>query len=174
VRLILPDGSTKITPDLSMRPMSTTAAYLNSYTGLTLPPTELARLLERMGLTATAVLDNPPSATTTTPDNPNAPPPDLTLLLPPTRPDVLHPVDLVEDSAIAYGFNKLPRAFPSTSTVAQPLEVSKLADLVRRECGMCGWVEVLPLILVSFFDPISRRFGVDVRDSARTTRTLRG
>ncbi|KAG9074542.1 phenylalanine--tRNA ligase subunit beta [Ceratobasidium sp. 370] len=143
VRLILPDGSTRITPDLSMRPMSTTSTYLNSYTGLTLSSTELARLLERMGLTATAVLDAPSSTSPTATD------PDLTLLIPPTRPDILHPVDLVEDSAIAYGFNKLPRAFPATSTVAQPLEVSKLADLVRRECGMCGWVEVLPLILCS-------------------------
>ncbi|KDN51100.1 hypothetical protein RSAG8_00729, partial [Rhizoctonia solani AG-8 WAC10335] len=132
VRLILPDGSTKITPDLSLRPMSTTAAYINSYTGLTLSPQDLASMLERMGLRATAVSE------------PNT---DLSLLIPPTRPDILHPVDLVEDAAIAYGFNKLPRSFPAVSTVAQPLEVSKLADLIRRECAMCGWVEVLPLIL---------------------------
>ncbi|CAE6437834.1 unnamed protein product [Rhizoctonia solani] len=134
VRLILPDGSTKITPDLSLRPMSTTAAYINSFTGLTLTPQELAPMLQRMGLQATAT---------------NEPDADLTLLIPPTRPDILHPVDLVEDAAIAYGFNKLPRAFPAVNTVAQPLEVSKLADLVRRECAMCGWIEVLPLILCS-------------------------
>ncbi|QRV72477.1 phenylalanyl-tRNA synthetase beta chain [Ceratobasidium sp. AG-Ba] len=142
VRLILPDGSTKITPDLTYRPMTTSSAYLNSYTGLTLSSNELAANLERMGLTATAVLDAPSA----TPASSN---PDITLLIPPTRPDILHPVDLVEDSAIAYGFNKLPRAFPAVNTVAQPLEVSKLADLIRRECAMCGWIEVLPLILCS-------------------------
>ncbi|KAF8760272.1 phenylalanyl-tRNA synthetase subunit beta [Rhizoctonia solani] len=109
VRLILPDGSTKITPDLSLRPMSTTAAYINSFTGLTLTPQELAPMLQRMGLQATAT---------------NEPDADLTLLIPPTRPDILHPVDLVEDAAIAYGFNKLPRAFPAVNTVAQPLECS--------------------------------------------------
>ncbi|EUC62312.1 phenylalanyl-tRNA synthetase, beta subunit [Rhizoctonia solani AG-3 Rhs1AP] len=134
VRLILPDGSTKITPDLSLRPMSTTAAYINSYTGLTLSSKELASMFERMGLQATAAFD--PKA-------------DLSLLIPPTRPDILHPVDLVEDAAIAYGFNKLPKSFPAVSTVAQPLEVSKLGDLIRKECAMCGWVEVLPLILCS-------------------------
>ncbi|CAE6424407.1 unnamed protein product [Rhizoctonia solani] len=134
VRLVLPDGSTRITPDLSLRPMNTTAAYINSYTGLTLSPQDLASMLERMGLQATARSD--PTA-------------DLALLIPPTRPDILHPVDLVEDAAIAYGFNKLPKAFPAVNTVAQPLEVSKLADLVRRECAMCGWIEVLPLILCS-------------------------
>ncbi|CAE6428386.1 unnamed protein product [Rhizoctonia solani] len=134
VRLILPDGSTKITPDLSLRPMSTTAAYINSYTGLALSPNDLASMFERMGLQATAAFD--PEA-------------DLSLLIPPTRPDILHPVDLVEDAAIAYGFNKLPKSFPAVSTVAQPLEVSKLADLIRKECAMCGWIEVLPLILCS-------------------------
>lgn len=143
MRIILPDGTSKITPDLSVRPLSTSSAYINSYTALNLSPEEIAGLFVKMGLQATAVLDAPTSNTSLSPSA------DLTLLIPPTRPDILHPVDLVEDAAIAYGFNRLPRTFPAVSTVAQPLEVSKLADLVRRECAMCGWVEVLPLILVS-------------------------
>ncbi|KAB5595475.1 Phenylalanyl-tRNA synthetase beta chain [Ceratobasidium theobromae] len=143
VRIILPDGTSKITPDLSVRPLSTSSAYINSYTALNLSPEEIAGLFVKMGLQATAVLDAPTSNTSLSPSA------DLTLLIPPTRPDILHPVDLVEDAAIAYGFNRLPRTFPAVSTVAQPLEVSKLADLVRRECAMCGWVEVLPLILCS-------------------------
>jgi phenylalanyl-tRNA synthetase beta chain len=55
----------------------------------------------------------------------------------------------MEDAAIAYGFNNLPDTFPKTNTVAQPLAISKLCDIVRREWAMCGWVEVLPLILCS-------------------------
>lgn len=55
----------------------------------------------------------------------------------------------MEDAAIGYGFNNLPKTFPTTGTVAQPLAVSKLSDLVRREWAMAGWVEVLPLILCS-------------------------
>ncbi|KAF8607952.1 phenylalanyl-tRNA synthetase [Ceratobasidium sp. AG-I] len=152
VRIVLPDGSSKITPDLSTRPISTSAAYINSYTGLSLSAEEISHLLSQMGLIPTATAPTTTtttSASTTTTSALPSPPPDLTLLLPPTRPDILHPVDLVEDCAIAYGFNKLPKSFPATSTVAQPLEVSKLSDLVRRECGMCGWVEVLPLILCS-------------------------
>jgi hypothetical protein len=54
----------------------------------------------------------------------------------------------MEDAAIAYGFNNLPDAFPTTSTVAQPLAVSKLSDIIRHEWAYAGWVEVLPLILV--------------------------
>jgi len=36
----------------------------------------------------------------------------------------------------------------ATSTVAQPLAVSKLSDIIRHEWAYAGWVEVLPLILV--------------------------
>lgn len=70
--------------------------------------------------------------------------------VPPTRADVLHQADIMEDVAIAYGFNKLPRSFPSKSgTVAQPLMINKLSDIVRLEAAMAGWSEVMPLILCS-------------------------
>jgi phenylalanyl-tRNA synthetase beta chain len=55
----------------------------------------------------------------------------------------------MEDAAIAYGFNNIPRTFPNTNTVAQSLAVSKVSDLVRREWASASWVEVLPFILVS-------------------------
>lgn len=76
-------------------------------------------------------------------------PDEIEVQIPCTRPDIFHECDIMEDAAIAYGFNNLPRTFPATGTVAQPLAVSKLSDLVRREWAMAGWVEVLPLILVS-------------------------
>ena len=72
----------------------------------------------------------------------------LNVAIPPTRPDILHECDIMEDAAIAYGFNNLPDMFPVTSTVAQPLAVSKLSDIIRHEWAYAGWVEVLPLILV--------------------------
>lgn len=70
--------------------------------------------------------------------------------IPPTRADVLHQCDVMEDVAIAYGFNSLPRSFPSKSgTIAQPLPINKLSDIIRVEAAMAGWSEVLPLILCS-------------------------
>lgn len=68
----------------------------------------------------------------------------------------------MEDAAVAYGFNNLPDTFPSTSTVAQPLALSKLSDIIRVEWALAGWVEVLPLILVGLLPcytpcPISTR-----------------
>ncbi|KAL6309522.1 hypothetical protein BKA93DRAFT_723109 [Sparassis latifolia] len=132
-KVIFPDGTTRITPDLSYRPATAHASYINSCTGLKLNATEVASLLERMTLHAAVSSD-----------------PDVVdVQIPPTRPDILHECDLMEDAAIAYGFNKLPDTFPPTSTVAQPLALSKLSDIVRKEWALAGWVEVLPLILCS-------------------------
>jgi len=76
-------------------------------------------------------------------------PDELLVSIPATRPDILHECDIMEDAAIAYGFNNLPHTFPATSTVAQPLAISKLSDIVRLEWALAGWIEVLPLILCS-------------------------
>jgi phenylalanyl-tRNA synthetase beta chain len=76
---------------------------------------------------------------------------ELLVEIPATRPDILHECDIMEDAAIAYGYNNLPDAFPVTNTVAQPLAISKVSDVVRTEWAFSGWVEVLPLILVRCF-----------------------
>ncbi|KAI9512203.1 phenylalanyl-tRNA synthetase subunit beta [Russula earlei] len=134
VKIIYPDGRTVISPDLSWRRTQAHASYINSCTGLSLSVTQVKDLLERMSL-RTELL---PEDTDT-----------LNVAIPPTRPDILHECDIMEDAAIAYGFNNLPDAFPATSTVAQPLAISKLSDIIRHEWAYAGWVEVLPLILCS-------------------------
>ena len=55
----------------------------------------------------------------------------------------------MEDAAIAYGYNNLPRTFPATGTVGRPLPLSKLSDIVREAAAMAGWAVVMPLILCS-------------------------
>ncbi|KZW04107.1 phenylalanyl-tRNA synthetase [Exidia glandulosa HHB12029] len=134
IRVVLPDGTSKVTPDLAPQRRTAHASYINACTGLSLPPKDIAELLNRMTLSAT-----------TSPTEPD----QLLVEVPPTRPDILHECDIMEDAAIAYGFNNLPRTFPPTNTVAQPLAISKLCDLVRREWAQAGWVEALPLILCS-------------------------
>lgn len=112
------------------------AAYINSCTGLSLSSSEISKLLQKMALGS--------SVSATDPDV-------LSIEVPPTRPDILHECDIMEDAAVAYGFNNLPKAFPKTNTVAQSLGLSRISDIVRREWALAGWVEVLPLILVSCF-----------------------
>ena len=79
--------------------------------------------------------------------------------VPPTRADVLHQADIMEDVAIVYGYNKLPRniqKLPShmekvyrAPPEGKPLAINKLSDSVRLEVGMAGWTEVVTLILCS-------------------------
>lgn len=134
VRLVWPDGKETITPDLSSRSTTASVEYINSCTGLSLSASEIAELLRRMTLEATASKTNPD---------------EILVQVPAWRPDILHECDIMEDAAIAYGFNNLKKTFPATNTVAQQLPVSKLCDVVRREWAYAGWVEVLPLILCS-------------------------
>ena len=128
------DESRKV-PILSPRCATAEIDYINSCTGVELAAEEICKLLTKMAYTAT------PSA-----NNSNL----IDVNIPITRADVLHQADIMEDVCIAYGFNKLPRFFPKVSaTVAQPLAVNKLADVLRHEAAMAGWAEVLPLILCS-------------------------
>ncbi|KAJ3563368.1 hypothetical protein NP233_g8984 [Leucocoprinus birnbaumii] len=134
IKVVLPDGTVRVTPDISEREAVAHASYINSCTKLNLNAQEASTLLQKMSL-----------RTELSPTNPD----QIIVNIPATRPDILHECDIMEDAAIAYGFNNLPDVFPTTSTVAQPLAVSKLSDVIRREWALAGWVEVLPLILCS-------------------------
>lgn len=134
VKVVLANGQSHISPNISNQKRTARASYVNSCTGLSLTSSEVSALLQRMSLHASV-----------SPTNSD----EILVNVPPTRPDILHECDIMEDAAIAYGFNNLPDTFPSTNTVAQPLAISKLSDVVRLEWALAGWVEVLPLILCS-------------------------
>jgi phenylalanyl-tRNA synthetase beta chain len=126
---------TRQTPDISPRKTEAEVDYINNCCGLSESPQRLCELLKKMCYTAK------PSS-----KNQNL----IEVLIPPTRADVLHQCDIMEDVAIAYGFNNLPRTSPNkASTIAQPLMINKLGDIVRMEAAMAGWSEVMPLILCS-------------------------
>ncbi|KFY06693.1 hypothetical protein V492_07837 [Pseudogymnoascus sp. VKM F-4246] len=127
------NGETRITPDLSYRRFEAEVDYINNCCGLSETPERLCELLTKMCYKAT------PSST-----DKNI----LDVSIPQTRADVLHQCDIMEDVAVAYGFNRLPRNNPNKSaTIAKPLPINKLGDIVRLESAMAGWTEVMPLIL---------------------------
>ena len=53
--------------------------------------------------------------------------------VPPTRSDVLHAVDIIEDVAIAYGYNNIPLVIPNTLCFGAPLPINQFCDLLRAE-----------------------------------------
>lgn len=129
------NDESRIVPDLAPRPTTASLAYLNACCGLSLGPTDVSSLLTKMCY----------EVQLSTKDQDI-----LDVRIPPTRADVLHQADIMEDLAIAFGFNRLPRAFPKVSaTIGQPLAINKLSDIIRLEAAMAGWNEVMPLILCS-------------------------
>jgi len=141
------NAQSRRTPNLTPRSTQASTPYINACCGLSLTPPEICTLLTRMSHTAH------PSPTTPT---------LIDVHIPPTRADILHQADIMEDVAIAYGFNRLPRSFPAISgTIAQPLAINKLSDIVRMEAAMAGWSEVLPLILCSHAENFSHLNRVD-------------
>ena len=48
------------------------------------------------------------------------------------RSDVLHPIDIVEDICIAYGYNNIEPEFPEVSTVGKLSDMEKLKEMIRE------------------------------------------
>ncbi len=67
----------------------------------------------------------------------------LSVRVPPTRADILHACDVVEDVAIAHGYNNIPKMIPAAYTQGRELPVNQFTELLRGECAMAGFTEVL-------------------------------
>ncbi|KAL2202045.1 beta subunit of phenylalanyl-tRNA synthetase [Sarocladium strictum] len=126
---------TRVTPTLKSRQTTAEIDYINSCTGLSESAEGICKLLEKMAY------ECKPSTSDSN---------LLEVAVPVTRPDVLHQCDIMEDVAVCYGFNNLPRTSPHRgATVGAPLPINKLSDVIRIEAAMAGWSEVMPLILCS-------------------------
>lgn len=73
----------------------------------------------------------------------------LDVCAPMCRSDVLHSCDIMEDIAIGYGFQNLPKTIPTSSTIAAPFPLNKLSDAIRLEMALSGFTEALTLTLVN-------------------------
>jgi phenylalanyl-tRNA synthetase beta chain len=123
----------EVTPDLSDRDMTASVKYINACVGIQQTGQELANLVEKMSLKATLSKDGT----------------ELLVKVPPTRADVLHQCDIMEDAAIAYNINKIVETFPKANCVSVPLPINKLSDMIRKECAFAGFTEALAFTLCS-------------------------
>ena len=101
-----PDGTVLKTPDLSPREMDIDNGYVNATLGMEFTPEETAGYLAMMGHEAE------PGET-------------LRVRVPRYRTDIMHPIDLVEDVAIAYGYDRFVPVIPEIASEAgeEPLEI---------------------------------------------------
>ncbi|KAI8619954.1 hypothetical protein BC830DRAFT_1078205, partial [Chytriomyces sp. MP71] len=132
VEVVQTDGESVLYPDLSLRTFETDSNYINKLVGIELPRAKMMTFLEKMGLTATASAANDKA---------------IKVKAPATRSDILHPVDIMEDVAVSYGFNNVPKTMPKASTPGAMFPVNKLSDQIRKELALSGYTEVLPFIL---------------------------
>jgi phenylalanyl-tRNA synthetase beta chain len=69
--------------------------------------------------------------------------------VPPTRHDVIHACDIIEDVAISYGYNNIVRTIPQTNRIAEQFGLNKLTDLLREGIAAAGFTECLTFALCS-------------------------
>eukprot|EP00657_Telonema_sp_P-1_P003954 TRINITY_DN19194_c0_g1_i2.p2 TRINITY_DN19194_c0_g1~~TRINITY_DN19194_c0_g1_i2.p2 ORF type:complete len:263 (+),score=82.36 TRINITY_DN19194_c0_g1_i2:145-933(+) len=69
--------------------------------------------------------------------------------VPCTRSDVMHQCDIMEDIAIAYGYDRIERTIPQVNTVGKKLPLNTCSDHIRRTMAMGGYNEILTFGLIS-------------------------
>ncbi|CCC69366.1 hypothetical protein NCAS_0C03760 [Naumovozyma castellii] len=129
------NGQSRMAPDFNQRKMDVSVAYINSALGLEQTPAEIIACLKKMSLSAVASEDGK----------------ILHVSIPITRTDILHPCDIMEDAAVGYGFNNLPKGekLSNANFIASALPINKISDIFRIASSQASWLEVLPLTLCS-------------------------
>ncbi|VDM17104.1 unnamed protein product [Hydatigera taeniaeformis] len=142
------DGSRNYYPRLQQRMALVSMEYINTLVGIECSEAEVTQLLTRMGLTSCAIDE----ATHVLTDKTHGKSSVLSVRIPPTRQDVLHPCDIAEDVAIAYGYERIEESLPTTFTMVTDQPLNRLTDMIRTEIALCGFTEALTFSLCSRAD----------------------
>ena len=114
------------TPELKSKSMNLDVHYVEKVLGLGLSNSEIVHLLEK------ARYDAMEQGEAT-----------VTVQVPCYRMDIMHPVDIVEDIAIAYGLNNIEPRWPQMPTVGAITSREKFCDILREIMTGLGFQEVL-------------------------------
>ncbi|XP_044209987.1 phenylalanine--tRNA ligase beta subunit [Thunnus albacares] len=131
--VVYPDGKTCIYPELAYRKEKMSSEFINRKVGINESTEKIAQLLTRMCLRSQATGNGD----------------EIEVEIPPTRSDVIHACDIMEDAAMAYGFNNITRTTPRTYTVANQFPLNKLTELLRQDLAAAGFTEALNFALCS-------------------------
>lgn len=145
--VVYPDGRLCVYPELAYRTETLSGDFINKRVGINKSAESIAQLLTRMCLKSEVSGEGD----------------QIRVEIPPTRSDVIHPCDIMEDAAIAYGFNNIVRTTPRTYTVANQLPLNKLTELLRQDLAASGFTEALTFALCSEED-IADKLGKNIAD----------
>jgi phenylalanyl-tRNA synthetase beta chain len=124
----------QLLPDLSNREFDVSLGYLNKGIGIEVTLDKARELLNKMQLWSKTV-DLEKGL--------------LKVIVPPVRTDIIHPCDIMEDLAIAFGYNNIQKTFPKSMTIAKQQPLNKLSGLLRELCAQAGFTEALTWSLIS-------------------------
>lgn len=128
-------GNKKIhTPNLERWKIKVDVDYVNKILGLKLSKKEITKLLQKMDVTFDGHSAGIPSY----------------------RTDVMHQMDIVEDVAIAYGYDKFEPTVPTVPTIGKPLEKNDYYYTVKQAMMGIGFQEVINLTLSNLKDEFDK------------------
>lgn len=119
-------GKKVITPNFEPEKMKLSLENTNKLIGLNLTEKDLQNLLPKMGYDYSKGI----------------------VSIPPYRTDILHEVDIIEDVAIAYGYDKLIPEIPKVSTIGEESVLSKLRTRIANILVGLGFLEISSFHLI--------------------------
>ena len=144
------DGSKEIQPRGDAKVHKIPEKLIHKILGLKLTNEELSKSIDRMGgllLESRTVTDGPNEygrwVDCVVGDT------EHLISMPRWRSDIMHPIDVVEDIAIGFGFENLPQRLSKMHIDASPLESSHLKRRFGESMRACGLQEVQTLTLSS-------------------------
>jgi len=114
------------TPAFATKDAKLKVSDANELLGIKLSTKDIVALLNKMGYDAQFVSDK-----------------DVAIKIPSHRLDIMHPVDVIEDIAIAYGYNKFTRKQLDLPVSGGLSDDDMLMDKVRELCIGLGGQEIL-------------------------------
>ncbi|MFX1566250.1 MAG: phenylalanine--tRNA ligase subunit beta, partial [Promethearchaeota archaeon] len=122
---------TESLPNLALTPRDVSIDRINKTIGYDFGGAAIARALRRMRMDAK---------------------PDQTSIhvgIPAYRVDILHDVDIIEDVAIGYGYNRIEPELPQTMTVGQELPMTTMLRTIRDLMVGLGYQEITNYVLTN-------------------------
>ncbi|MGY5872099.1 MAG: phenylalanine--tRNA ligase subunit beta [Candidatus Thorarchaeota archaeon] len=129
--VVYPDGTKEVTPDLRPLKMTISKQEVTELLGLDLDDDEILRSMGRVGYNATIKGKK------------------IAVEAPAYRTDILHPVDVIEDLAIGYGFDRIIPTMPSSMTQGKLQGITRLKNKVRDLMVGMEFQEILSYIMTS-------------------------
>ena len=138
---------TEVLPDLTPKKMILSRDFTNRFLGTGFSSEDIALFLSKMGYDLQIIGEDRDG--------------ELEVSIPAYRTDILHPVDLVEDVAIGYGYENFSPLLPEAMTFGKIRELEEFAEHIRNFFIGQGYLEVMTLALSNDDDQF-RKMGLPV------------